>query len=302
MRTPRPIMGRLPLALLLLTVLNVNLAAQMPAGEALHWVAEGGVTAAQRDGMLELKGGHGWLRLNSVFSDFILECDVQLPTDSSSASISIRSRPGYNRSDYPFPGYHLLLSNTDDFGRVDFVDVQAARSGPEVKTIRRPRDDWQHVRIEANLDVLRITLNGGPPMTLERLDEFAGYVAVRATKGRAAFRNMRVTRMPRPDFQPGAAIPSTTAAGLKSPTLKREATPFYPKEPQNAGIEGIVRLEAIVQQDGSVGDVRVTRARHPDLDEAAIAAVRKWQFIAGEKDGQPVPMLVLIELSFTRGQ
>lgn len=296
-------MGGSPLALLLLTILNVNVAAEMPTAEGLHWVAEGGVTAAQRDGMLELKGGHGWLRLNSVFSDFLLECDVQLPTDSSSASISIRSLPGYDRRESPFLGYHLRLSNTDDFGRVDFVDVHGVRSGSEVKPIRRPRDDWQHVRIEAHLDVLRITLNDGPPITFERLDEFAGYVAVHAAKGRAVFRNMLITRMPRPwgvDRQPAGAIPSSVAAGVKSPTLKREAKPFYPKEPQDAGIEGTVRLEAIVMPDGSVGDVRIIAAKHPDLDEAAIATVRKWQFIAGEKDGKAVPVLVLIEISFTR--
>jgi TonB family protein len=292
-------MDRRSLAPILLMLLNVNVAAQMPAGKALQWVAEGGVTAAQRDGMLELTAGRGWIRVNSVFSDFVFECDVQLPTNSSSASISIRSRPGYDRNDYPFLGYHLLLSNSDDFGRVDFVDVKAVRARPAVKPIRRPSDDWQRVRIEANLDVLRITLNDGPPITFERLDEFAGYVAVRAAKGRAAFRNMRITRIARPDYQPAAATPRETTPGIKQPKLKREVEPFYPKEPHDAGIQGEVHLEAIVRPDGSVGDVRVVAAKHPDLDEAAIAAVRKWQFIAGEKDGQAVPVLIKIEMTFT---
>jgi TonB family protein len=53
--------------------------------------------------------------------------------------------------------------------------------------------------------------------------------------------------------------------------------------------------------DGTVGDVRVTKSLDPifGLDQEAIKAARGWRFAPGTRQGQPVPVLVTIELSFT---
>jgi TonB family protein len=53
--------------------------------------------------------------------------------------------------------------------------------------------------------------------------------------------------------------------------------------------------------DGSVGEVKVTRSLDPifGLDQEAIKAAKQWKFMPGTRFGQPVPVLVTIELSFT---
>jgi TonB family protein len=53
--------------------------------------------------------------------------------------------------------------------------------------------------------------------------------------------------------------------------------------------------------DGTVGDVHVIRSLDPvfGLDQEAIKAARQWRFVPGLKDGQPVPIMVTIELTFT---
>jgi TonB family protein len=68
-----------------------------------------------------------------------------------------------------------------------------------------------------------------------------------------------------------------------------------------AKIQGVVTLEAVVQPDGSVGYVRVTRSLDQTfgLDQEAIKTVKKWRFAPGTKLGQPVPVLVEIEMTFT---
>jgi protein TonB len=65
------------------------------------------------------------------------------------------------------------------------------------------------------------------------------------------------------------------------------------------GVEGQVLLQAVVATDGSVGDARVIRGLHRDLDAEAVNAMRRWRFEPGTLNGQPAPVLVTIELTFT---
>jgi periplasmic protein TonB len=89
--------------------------------------------------------------------------------------------------------------------------------------------------------------------------------------------------------------------GVTSPVLVREVKPNYTADAMRAKIQGVVWLEAVVMQDGSVGQVRVTRSLDPTfgLDQEAERTVKKWAFRPGTRLGQPVPVLIEIEMSFT---
>ena len=67
-----------------------------------------------------------------------------------------------------------------------------------------------------------------------------------------------------------------------------------------ARIQGSVVLEAVVLADGTVGDVRVMRSldRDTGLDQAAVRAAREWRFEPGTLLGNPVPVIVILDLSF----
>ena len=84
------------------------------------------------------------------------------------------------------------------------------------------------------------------------------------------------------------------------PRPTRMAKPFYPLAPHDAWIQGTVRLEAVVEPNGVVGDVRVLKSLDPDLDEAAIASARQSRFKPGSKSRQEVAVIVEMEVSFTR--
>ncbi len=94
-------------------------------------------------------------------------------------------------------------------------------------------------------------------------------------------------------YQPGA--------GIDLPVVIREVKPQYTAEAMRAKISGVVLLEAVVQPDGTVGDVRVVKSLDPvfGLDQEALKAARLWRFVPGRRQGQPVPVLVSIELTFT---
>lgn len=90
-------------------------------------------------------------------------------------------------------------------------------------------------------------------------------------------------------------------SGIVSPSLLYEVKPNYTSDAMRAKIQGIVTMEAVVNPDGSVGDVQITRSLDQTfgLDQEAIRTVKKWRFRPGTKQGQPVPVLVEIEMTFT---
>jgi protein TonB len=63
----------------------------------------------------------------------------------------------------------------------------------------------------------------------------------------------------------------------------------------------VVVLECVVMPDGTVGEVHVTRSLDAvfGLDQEAIKAAKQWRFVPGMKQGQPVPVLISIEMEFT---
>jgi TonB family protein len=87
--------------------------------------------------------------------------------------------------------------------------------------------------------------------------------------------------------------------GVTAPWLLREVKPRYPADAMSAGINGLVKLECIVQADGTVGEVRVLESLYPSLDDEAVRVMKEWKFGPGTKDGKAVAVLVEVEMSFT---
>jgi protein TonB len=94
-----------------------------------------------------------------------------------------------------------------------------------------------------------------------------------------------------PVYRPGS--------GITSPVVVREVKPDYPEEIKRAGIEGTVELEGIVQTDGTIGSIRVRKGIDERLDREAAETLSQWRFKPGQKDGENVRVLVLVEMSFS---
>ena len=89
--------------------------------------------------------------------------------------------------------------------------------------------------------------------------------------------------------------------GVETPKLLKEVKPQYTAQAMRAKIQGTVLLECVVQPDGTVGNIKVVRSLDSTfgLDQEAMKAARQWQFAPGTRFGQPVPVLVTIEIAFT---
>ena len=92
---------------------------------------------------------------------------------------------------------------------------------------------------------------------------------------------------------------ASSVEGLTMPAVVTEVKPSYTAETVRSRVQGSVMLEAVVNTDGTVGEIRVVRGLHPALDESAQAALKQWRFRPATKDGKPQPVRVDVELTFT---
>lgn len=74
--------------------------------------------------------------------------------------------------------------------------------------------------------------------------------------------------------------------------------PPYSEEARKAKYEGTVTLKITVDAQGAVRDVQVVKPLGLGLDEKAIETVRTWKFKAGRKNGIPVTVWALVEVTF----
>lgn len=87
--------------------------------------------------------------------------------------------------------------------------------------------------------------------------------------------------------------------GITLPRVIKEVKPRYSPSALKAKVQGTVWLRAVVQSDGMVGDVQISRSLEESLDAEAIQAAKQWEFTPGTREGKPVAVEITIELTFT---
>jgi TonB family protein len=99
---------------------------------------------------------------------------------------------------------------------------------------------------------------------------------------------------------PQGNTPATVRVGgdVKPPLKTKTVAPVYPPIAVAAHTEGVVILEATIGTDGKVKDVKVVRSIKT-LDDAAMDAVRRWEFKPTVIDGKPVQVIMTIPVNFT---
>lgn len=88
------------------------------------------------------------------------------------------------------------------------------------------------------------------------------------------------------------------AAQIKPPAIIKHVPPAYPAEARAARIQGRVVVEATIGVSGTVVDAKVVRSI-PLLDQAALDAVKQWQFTPTLLNGVPVPVIMTVTVNFT---
>ncbi len=96
----------------------------------------------------------------------------------------------------------------------------------------------------------------------------------------------------------GPASAVRVGGDIKQPQKIRDQKAEYPPVAQEARVQGVVILEAEIDCEGNVADVRVLRGQ-PLLNDAAVTAVRQWRYTPTLNNGMPVPVIMTVTVTFT---
>jgi protein TonB len=96
---------------------------------------------------------------------------------------------------------------------------------------------------------------------------------------------------------PPKAEPVRVGGNIKAPRKIKDVSPTYPDIAKQARVQGIVILEAIIDPQGNVTNVRVLRSI-PLLDQSAMAAVKQWKYEPTLLNGVPVPIVMTVTVNF----
>ena len=126
-----------------------------------------------------------------------------------------------------------------------------------------------------------------------------------------------VAPTPAPAYNPGATVVTAPAPGYASqlpegalaagrlslpPIPVRQTRPVYPEDLRQSSTEGYAVVGFVVEPDGTVGYAQSISATNPEFGDAALTAVRGWNFQAGRFNGQLVKSYMEIPIYFTLSQ
>ena len=205
------------------------------------------------------------------------------------------------------PGVAISLTNntskalyrvrTDSSGHFEFVglpdgEYALAAEEPGFATLTEPitiagRDVARTIQLQLGSLQETITITGGgpaAPIDLAKRQEYRQRAEERSRK--AAERCASGT------------LPVGVGGNILQPTKVIDMKPRYPESSQTARVQGVVTLDALIGTDGAIRDVRVVSGVDPELDNAAVEAVRQWEFSTTFLNCTPIEVHMKVTANF----
>lgn len=117
-------------------------------------------------------------------------------------------------------------------------------------------------------------------------------------------------QQPPADQPPSAHVPSVSGTqplndgtyrigrDVTPPEAKWAPDPPYSEWARRERLVGTVTMSLVVGTDGKPKDIKLTHRLGMGLDEQAVATVMNWQFQPAQKAGVPVPVRIMVEVTF----
>ena len=100
-----------------------------------------------------------------------------------------------------------------------------------------------------------------------------------------------------PPQPPVRRDPIRVSGKLQEAKLIHKVDPVYPKLAIQARVSGVVNLEAMIDEEGSITDLKILSG-HPLLNDAALSAVRQWKYKPTMIGGEPIPVVATVMVIF----
>jgi TonB family protein len=114
----------------------------------------------------------------------------------------------------------------------------------------------------------------------------------------AAARAVPIEKAERPGTAEEEPVQALRVGGsIQEPRKLRNVNPVYPREAIQARVQGVVILECTISPTGQVAQVKPLRGI-PLLTEAAIEAVKQWEYTPTMLNGVAVPVIMTVTVNF----
>ncbi len=97
---------------------------------------------------------------------------------------------------------------------------------------------------------------------------------------------------------PRADAPVRVGGNIREPRKIKDVAPVMPEAARRTGVIGIVIVEATINEQGRVSHARILRSV-PQLDQAALDAVRQWEYEPVLVNGVPRTVILTVTVPFT---
>jgi periplasmic protein TonB len=102
-----------------------------------------------------------------------------------------------------------------------------------------------------------------------------------------------------PAIGTGETEPRRITIGMTRPQIVHQVQPRYTELARRSGVQGTVIVEAVIDEKGSVTNVRVLRGLPMGLDKAAVEAIQQWRFKPATLADKPVKVFFTLTVNFT---
>jgi TonB family protein len=97
---------------------------------------------------------------------------------------------------------------------------------------------------------------------------------------------------------PPAGEPYRVGGEVLRPEKISGLSPVYTEAARRARVQGVVIIEAIIDEAGNVTDAKVLKGLPMGLDQSAHEAIKTWKFKPATLDGQPVKVYYVLTVNF----
>ena len=101
---------------------------------------------------------------------------------------------------------------------------------------------------------------------------------------------------------PDSGPPYRVGGNVTRPEKVAGDPPQYTVDAREARVQGVVIVEALIDEQGKVTDAKVLKGLPMGLSESALEAIRTWEFKPAAIDGKPVPVYYTLTVNFTLGK
>jgi len=99
----------------------------------------------------------------------------------------------------------------------------------------------------------------------------------------------------------GKAAPVRVGGRVRPPKAIIQVHPEYPPLARQARVQGQVQIDAILDEQGNVVEMKVVSGP-PLLYQAAVDALRKWKYEPTYLNEQPIAVQMIVTITFQLGQ